>query len=60
MHRGRSEQPQRLEAGHAVAGDHQVVVDVDLQRLAGLDDLFGHVDVGPRRRGVSAGVIVQQ
>ena len=53
------EQPQRLEAGHALAPDHQVVVDIDLQRLAGLDDLLGHVDVGPRRGGVSTGVIMQ-
>ena len=40
------EQPQRLEAGDALAADDEVVVDEDLQGLAGFDDLAGHVDVG--------------
>lgn len=42
-------QPQRLEAGHTLAADHQVVVHRDLQRTRGLDDLL-HVSRRTRRK----------
>eukprot|EP01035_Chromulina_nebulosa_P037303 gene37303-50340_t len=45
---GGSHQAQRLETGHAVAADHQVIMDSDAQGPGGLDDLAGHVDVGGR------------
>src|SRR5438876_12373886 len=45
----RLDQPQRLEAGHAVAADDEVVVHGDPERPAGLDDLAGDVDaVAPK------------
>src|SRR6185437_1316545 len=54
-----SNQPERLEAGDAVATDDEVVVDGDAQGAAGLDHLPGHVDVGGAGGGVARGVVVQ-
>lgn len=48
-----SEQAEGAEAGHAVATDHQVVVDGHAQGTAGLHHLPGHLDVGRRRGGVA-------
>ena len=42
-----------------LSGDDVEAGGVD-QGLAGLDDLPGHVDVGPRRRRVAGGVVVDQ
>lgn len=54
------EKSQRLEAGHAVTGGDQVVVDADAKGASRLDNLAGHVDVGGRRRRIARGVIVQE
>ena len=43
-----------------VAADDQVVVEDDAERLGGVGDRPGHVDVGPRRRGVAGGMVVDQ
>jgi hypothetical protein len=50
---GPSQESQRLEAGDAVAADHQVVMHGDPQGAAGLDDLPRHVDIGLRRRRIA-------
>jgi hypothetical protein len=43
-----------------LAADHQVVVDRDPQRLGGLSDLPGHLDVVARRLGVARRMIVDK
>lgn len=55
----RSHQPQRLEAAGAAAADHEMVVHRDAQRLRCGDDLARHFDIGARRRGIAARVVVQ-
>jgi hypothetical protein len=44
----------------SVAADDDVVVHRVAARAGDLDDLPGHLDVGPRRRGVARGVIVHE
>ena len=58
-HPPRSDQQQALHARIAVLADDDVVVDGDAERLGGVDDLFGHFDVGTRRRRVARGMVVQ-
>ena len=61
------DRPDRLQADHplirrgardALTADDEVVVDVDLEQLAGVDDLAGHVDVGLAGRRVAGRVVV--
>ena len=57
---GRSKQPERLEAGDAIAADDEVVVDGDPQAAARLDDLPRDVDVGGGGRRIARRVVVQE
>jgi hypothetical protein len=41
-----SNQPLGAEAGVALAGNDDVVVHLDAQRFGGINDHFGHVNVG--------------
>lgn len=43
-----------------VLADDDVVVDGDVEGLAGLGDLLGHLDIGARRGGVAGGVVVDE
>lgn len=53
-------QPQRAEAGVAVAADDDVIVDGDAKRARSLNDLFGHGDIRARGRWIARGVIMYQ
>jgi hypothetical protein len=44
----------------SVAADDDVVVHRVAARAGDLDDLPGHLDVGPRRRGFARGVILHE
>src|SRR6266849_5819654 len=55
-----SNQPQRLEARVALAGDDDVVVQRDAERAGGLDDLLRHLDIGARGAGIAGGMIVHE
>jgi hypothetical protein len=39
----------------ALAADHQMIVDRDAERLGGLADLPGHLDIVARRLGIADG-----
>ena len=39
---------------------NDVIVHGDAEIFRGFDDLFGHLDIGLRRRGVAGGVVVHQ
>jgi hypothetical protein len=54
------DQLQVAQAGVAVAGDDQVVVQDDPERGGGLLDVLGHRDVGFGRGRVARGVVVHQ
>jgi hypothetical protein len=43
-----------------LAADHEMVVDRDAERLGGLSDLAGHLDVVARRLGIARGMVVQK
>ena len=43
-----------------VLADDDVVVDRDAEGLCGVDNHLGHVDIGPRRRGIAGGMIVDE
>jgi hypothetical protein len=42
-----------LEAGHPVAADDQMVVNLDVKGPAGLHNLFRDLDVGAAGRGIA-------
>ena len=54
------DQSRGAHAAVSVLTNNQMVVDLDAQPLAGLQDFAGECDVGAARGGVSAGVIVDQ
>ena len=49
-----------LEAGHPVAADDQMVVNLDVKGSAGLHNLFRDLDVGAAGGGVAGRMIVDQ
>src|SRR5437879_10455033 len=53
------DQFQRLEARVAVLTDDDVIVHGDAERLRDIDNLFGHLNIGLRRRGVATRMVVQ-
>src|SRR5205085_8429108 len=55
-----SNQPECLEARVALAADDDVIVERNAERAGGLDDLFGHFDVGARRARVAGRMVVYQ
>jgi len=54
------QQLQAAKTRMAVARDDNVVVDGDPERFGDLDDLFGHLNVGPRRCRVARRVVVER
>ncbi len=54
------QQPETPEARVAFAADHKVVMYGDPERLAGLADLLGHLDVVARRLGIARRMVVDQ
>ena len=43
-----------------IPGDDDVVMDSDAKQLANLVNLLGHVDIGPRWRGVAGRMVVDE
>ncbi len=55
-----SNQPHPLQTRMPVLADDDVVVHGDAERGGDVDDRFGHLDVGLRRRRIAGGVVVHQ
>ncbi len=53
-----SDQSQPAKAGMTVLSDDDVVVHRDVERLGGIDELPGHVDIGARWGRVAGRVVV--
>ena len=54
------DQPRPLQARVPVLADDDVVVHGDAERCCDVDDRFGHLDVGLRRRGIAGGMVVHE
>jgi hypothetical protein len=55
-----SHQAKPAKAGMPIPRNDHMVVDGDTKQPTNLDDLLGHVDVGPRWRGVAGWVVVHE
>ena len=44
----------------ALFADNNVIMHVDAEIFGGVNDLFGHLDIGLRGCGVAGGVVVHQ
>ena len=53
-----SDQPELFEARCALAADDEMVVDLQTEDARRIDDLPGHLDIGPGRRRVAGRMIV--
>lgn len=43
----------------SVAADDDMIANLDLEQLAGANEVAGNLDVGLGRRGVAAGMVVE-
>jgi len=44
----------------AASADNDMIMHDDAERAGDVDDGFGHLHIGLRRRGVAGGVVMQQ
>jgi len=54
------DQLEPLQARVPLLADDDVVMHLDAEIARHVDDLFGHFDIGARRRGVAAWMVMQQ